>query len=147
SGNRHPSLAPYQPFRAADGDLVVAVGSERLWGRLCDAVGRPDLAHDPRFATNGDRVAHVDDLQDELEAVLAGRDVDAWVATLRGAGVPAGRVHSVAEAFALADELRRDLVVDHDAGRRTVASPLRLSRTPVVDAGPPPALDQHGDDL
>ena len=146
-GNRHPSLAPYQPLRAADGEVVVAVGSPGLWRRLCEALGRPDLADDPRFVTNADRVAHVDALEVELEAVLVARPVDDWVAVLREAGVPAGRVRGVAEAFGLAEELGRDLVVDHGAGRRTVASPMRLRRTPVVVDRPPPALGEHDDEL
>ena len=146
-GNRHPSLAPYQPYAAADGTLVLAVGSQRLWARLGEVLARPDLVDDPRFATNADRVAHVDALEVELEAVLATRPVAEWLAACRAAGVPAGRVHDVAEAFAWADTLGRDLVVDHGDGQRTVASPLRLERTPTVVERPPPALGEHDAEL
>jgi crotonobetainyl-CoA:carnitine CoA-transferase CaiB-like acyl-CoA transferase len=140
AGNRHPSLAPYQPLRAGDGEVVVAVGSERLWLKLCEALDRPDLAADPRFATNGDRVAHVDELVATLEVSLSTGSADEWVDRLLGAGVPAGRVHGVAEAFAFADALERDLVIDHGDGLRTTRSPVRLSRTPTVQQSPPPRL-------
>lgn len=143
SGNRHPSLAPYQPLQAADGPIVVAVGSPNLWRALCEVLDRPALVDDPRFATNGDRVAHVDELQVELEAVLATQAVDHWIDLLHAAGIPAGRIHGVAEAFDVAEDLGRRLVVDHGNGVRTVASPLRLDRTPVVHDRPPPALGQH----
>lgn len=147
SGNRHPSLAPYQPYRASDGHVVVAVGSPALWERLCGALGRGDLVADPRFVTNADRVAHADALESELESVLADGTVAHWVDVLRGAGVPAGPIHDVADAFAFADGLGRDLVVDHGDDVRTVASPMRLDGTPTVVRRPPPGLGEHDDEL
>lgn len=140
AGNRHPSLAPYQPLRARDGDVVVAVGSQRLWHGLCEALDRPDLVADARFATNGDRVANLDLLVAVLEDVLSTGSAGEWVDRLLAAGVPAGRVHGVAEAFAFADDLGRDLVIDHGNGVRTTRSPVRLSRTPTVAPSPPPRL-------
>jgi crotonobetainyl-CoA:carnitine CoA-transferase CaiB-like acyl-CoA transferase len=143
AGNRHPSLAPYEPIAAADGTIVVAVGSERLWRRLCEVLDRDDLVDDPRFATNADRVANVEALVAALEATLGARPVAHWLEVLQAAGVPAGRVHGVADAFALADELERDVVVDHPDGTRTLASPLHLQRTPVVVRRPSPRLGEH----
>src|SRR5918994_2425666 len=89
-GNRHPSISPYETFEAADRPLAVAVGNDRLFARLCDALGLPDLPGDPRFATNAARVAHADELAEQLEAVLRTRPAAEWTAALRAASAPAG---------------------------------------------------------
>jgi formyl-CoA transferase len=141
-GNRHPSIAPYETLCAADGPFAVAVGNDALFGRLCDALGRPGLATDERFATNAARVAHRDALAAALEEVLATAPAAAWVARLTAAGVPAGPIHDVAQAFAFAHELGRE-PVDETGGVRTVRSPLRLSGTPARVQRRPPRLGEH----
>ncbi|WP_127792299.1 CaiB/BaiF CoA-transferase family protein [Agromyces sp. LHK192] len=141
-GNRHPSISPYAVFRAADRELVLAVGNDRQFGALAAALGRDDLADDDRFATNESRVAHRDALTAELERALAGRHAGDWVARLAEAGVPAGLVNDIGEAIAYAEALGLDPVVDLD-GRRSISDPIGLSRTPADHRTPPPALDEH----
>lgn len=141
-GNQHPSIAPYAVFRAADRDLVIAVGNDRQFRTLARLIGREELGDDERYATNPARVAHRDDLRAELERALAGRAAADWVAAFADAGVPAGLVNDIAEALAFADSLGLAPVVDLD-GRRSVADPITLSTTPASYRTPPPALDEH----
>jgi crotonobetainyl-CoA:carnitine CoA-transferase CaiB-like acyl-CoA transferase len=145
-GNRHPSITPYETVQAADGPLALAVGSDGLFARLAEAIGRPELAGDPRFATNAARLEHRDALGAELAAAFAGDTAEGWVARLRVAGVPAGPVHDVAQAFAFAEALGLE-PVDETAGVRTVRPAPRLHGTPAAVRRPPPALDEHGDEL
>jgi crotonobetainyl-CoA:carnitine CoA-transferase CaiB-like acyl-CoA transferase len=145
-GNRHPSIAPYETFAAADRDLAVAVGNDALFSRLCAALGRPDLAADPRFASNALRLEHQDALAAELGAVFAGGPASEWVERLRSAGVPAGEINDVAGAFALAERLGLE-PVDETDGVQTVRSPLRLGATPATVRARPPRLGEHDDEL
>jgi crotonobetainyl-CoA:carnitine CoA-transferase CaiB-like acyl-CoA transferase len=141
-GNRHPSITPYETLATADRPLVVAVGNDGQFARLCRAVGRDELAGDPRFATNADRVANRDELAALLEEALAARGAADWVAALAEAGVPCGLVNDVGEAFALADRLGLGAVADA-GGVPQVASPIGLSATPVSYRLAPPALGEH----
>ncbi|MBI5105848.1 MAG: CoA transferase [Solirubrobacterales bacterium] len=141
-GNRHPSITPYETFRAADGELAVACGNDAIFARLCAAIERPALATDERFATNSARLEHRDALGAELEARFATLPAAEWVTRLTDAGVPAGPIHDVAQAFAFAEELGLEPVVEVD-GVRTVRSPLRLSGTPVEVRRRPPRLGEH----
>jgi crotonobetainyl-CoA:carnitine CoA-transferase CaiB-like acyl-CoA transferase len=148
-GNGHPSIAPYELFAAADGDLVIAVGTDRQFAALCDAVGRPELAADARFATNDARVAHRAELREALEAALAARPAGDWADALTAVRVPAGRVNDIAGAFALAGELGLEPIVDvpraDGTSARLTRSPIGLSRTPVsYRAAPPPLPDAQG---
>ena len=104
-GNRHPSITPYETLATADRPLVVAVGNDGQFARLCRVLGLPEAAADPRFATNADRVRHRDELAALLERALAARGAADWVAALADAGVPCGLVNDVGEAFALAERL------------------------------------------
>ncbi|MDF2702891.1 MAG: L-carnitine dehydratase/bile acid-inducible protein, partial [Rubrobacteraceae bacterium] len=101
-GNGHPTIVPYQTFDASDKQIAVAVGNDAQFGRLCEAIGREDLAADERFATNPDRVASRDELVEILQRELSERTADEWVERVRAAGVPCGPVNTLAEA--LADE-------------------------------------------
>jgi crotonobetainyl-CoA:carnitine CoA-transferase CaiB-like acyl-CoA transferase len=145
-GNRHPSIVPYETYEAADRPFAVAVGNERLFARLCEAVGLPELPADPRFATNEARVANIDALSDLLEGVFRGEGADHWVEVLRAAGVPVGPINRVDEAFALAAELGME-PTDDAHGVPLITPPLRLGgeRPPIRRA--PPALDEHGDEI
>jgi crotonobetainyl-CoA:carnitine CoA-transferase CaiB-like acyl-CoA transferase len=143
-GNAHPSIAPYDLYRAADGELVLAVGNERQFTALCDTLGAPELARDARFATNPERVAHREELRSEIEGRLAARSVAVWADALLTAGVPAGAVNDIAGAFQLAERLGLEpiaSVADHD-GRtvRLPRNPIRLSATPARYRTAPPAL-------
>ena len=145
-GNRHPSIVPYETYEAADRPFAVAVGNDRLFARMCEAVGLPDLPGDPRFATNEARVANVDALGAHLEAVFATRTAEHWIGTLRAANVPVGPINRVDEAFSLAAELGLE-PVDESHGVPLIAPPLRLDgRRPAVRR-PPPRLDEHGDEI
>jgi crotonobetainyl-CoA:carnitine CoA-transferase CaiB-like acyl-CoA transferase len=146
-GNAHPSIAPYQTFQTADRPLMLGCGNDRQWRALTAVLGRPELAGDPRFARNPDRVAHREVLVPLLSAALAERTAQEWTALLTPAGIPCGPVNDVAQAFELADRLGLDPVVLMATGtgpdRREVAqvaSPLRLSGTPVRYDRPPPEL-------
>jgi crotonobetainyl-CoA:carnitine CoA-transferase CaiB-like acyl-CoA transferase len=145
-GNDHPSIVPYGTYEAADGPFALAVGSDGLFARLCRELGRPDLAEDERFATNTARLQHRDELGEQLGAAFAAAGAAEWVARLRAAGVPAGPVNDVAQAFAFAASLDLE-PVDETGGVRTVRSPVRMDRTPVRVQRRPPRLDEHGDDI
>jgi crotonobetainyl-CoA:carnitine CoA-transferase CaiB-like acyl-CoA transferase len=145
-GNDHPSIVPYGTYEAADGPFALAVGSDGLFARLCRELGRPDLAEDERFATNTARLQHRDELGEQLGAAFAAAGAAEWVARLRAAGVPAGPVNDVAQAFAFAASLDLE-PVDETGGVRTVRSPVRMDRTPTRVTRRPPRLDEHGDDI
>ncbi|GII86936.1 CoA transferase [Sphaerisporangium siamense] len=145
-GNAHPAVVPYQTFHAADGRFVVAAGNDRLFRALCGAIGRDDLAADPRFSTNAGRVRHREALIAELEAVFATRGAEEWTTLLDAAGVPTGKIRGVLEALRAAPG--STFQVEHPT-----AGPLDLVRTGFTvgdarhDAVPPPLLGQHTFDL
>jgi crotonobetainyl-CoA:carnitine CoA-transferase CaiB-like acyl-CoA transferase len=138
-GNRHPSIVPYETYETADRPIAIAVGNDRLFARLSATLGLPE---DPRFATNEQRVANVDALAAQIEDVLRTDTADRWIEELRAAGVPVGPINTVAEAFALADELGLE-----PTEGPLIRPPLRLDgeRPPIRHA--PPALDEHGDEI
>jgi crotonobetainyl-CoA:carnitine CoA-transferase CaiB-like acyl-CoA transferase len=141
-GNRHPSITPYETLATADRPLVVAVGNDGQFARLCRVLGVPEAAADPRFATNADRVTNRDALATLLEHALAARGAADWVAALAEAGVPCGLVNDVGEAFALAERLGLDPVAEA-GGVPQVANPIRLSSAPASYRLAPPALGEH----
>jgi crotonobetainyl-CoA:carnitine CoA-transferase CaiB-like acyl-CoA transferase len=139
-GNRHPSIAPYETYEAADRPFAVACGNERLFARLCEAIGLPDLPDDERFATNTARVEHIAELGEALEAVFKTEPAAHWVEVLRAASVPVGPINDVAEAYAMADELGLQPIVE--------AHGVPLVRPAVGTVRrPPPRLDEHGDEI
>ena len=141
-GNRHPSIVPYQTYAAADGDFAVAVGNDLMFARLCEVIGHPELAADERFATNTARLEHRDALGDLLLDAFAGAPAAEWARRLADAGVPAGPINDVAQAFAFAQELGLE-PIDETAGVRTVRPAVRLSRTPADVRRRPPRLGEH----
>ena len=145
-GNRHPTIAPYSTYEAADGPFALGVGNDAMFARLCAAIGRPDLSGDERFATNAARREHVDALDAELEAALAARTAEEWIELFTTAGVPAGPINDVAAAYAMADELGLEPVVEVD-GLRLPATPVGLTRTPPAVRRPPPGLGEHDEEL
>jgi crotonobetainyl-CoA:carnitine CoA-transferase CaiB-like acyl-CoA transferase len=148
-GSAHPSLVPYQALSAADGPVMVAVGNDKLWRRLVAALGLDELADDPRYATNADRVRNRDGLIAKLEAALSLRPAAEWTRLLTAAGVPAGPVNDVPAALDHPQVTARQMVaeIDHPiAGRlRTLGSPLKLSASPPSLRRPPPRIGQHTD--
>jgi crotonobetainyl-CoA:carnitine CoA-transferase CaiB-like acyl-CoA transferase len=145
-GNRHPSIVPYETYETADREIAIATGNERIFVRLCEALGLPELPADERFASNEARVGHADELADAFHAVLRRQPADHWLSVLRAAKVPAGPINGVDEAFAYAEELGLEPVSEID-GLPLINPPLRVDgeRPPIRHA--PPALDEHGDEL
>ena len=145
-GNQHPSIVPYQPFDASDRPFAIAVGNDRLWVRLCEAVGLGELASDERFATSAARVEHRDELERLLAEVFARDTAEHWVEVLRAAAVPAGPVNGVDEAFGLAAELGME-PTEEVGGTPLIRPPLRVDgeRPPIRRA--PPRLDEHGEEI
>jgi crotonobetainyl-CoA:carnitine CoA-transferase CaiB-like acyl-CoA transferase len=160
-GNAHQNIVPYQVFEvapAADGSrdhLILAVGNDGQYAKFCEVAGRPDLASDPRFASNRQRVVHRGELVPLLETLLKTRCKADWLAALEAAKVPCGAINNLAEVFADPQVQERGMVshwahpVRHDLS--LVASPMKLSATPVrgPDRGglPPPLLGQHTDEV
>jgi crotonobetainyl-CoA:carnitine CoA-transferase CaiB-like acyl-CoA transferase len=148
-GNAHPSIAPYELFETGDGQLVIAVGNDRQFAILCEVIGSPGLASDPRFAGNADRVAHRQELRAELEQRLARRPAQAWAEALTEARVPAGVVNDLEAAFRLAEALGLAPIVpvQRDDGSELLLTrnPISLSETPPEYRAPPPALPARGD--
>jgi formyl-CoA transferase/CoA:oxalate CoA-transferase len=146
-GNRHPSIAPYDTFAAADGDFVLAVGNDDQFRRVCEVLGRAALATDERFRTNQDRVRNGDALRAALAPLLAAWRRAELLRTLTAAGVPNGAVRTVTEALADPQVAAREMIVPLEhatAGPiRVLGTPLKLSDTPATVRIPPPALGQH----
>ncbi|MGF1545451.1 MAG: CaiB/BaiF CoA transferase family protein [Parvularculaceae bacterium] len=143
-GNSHPNIAPYDAFDAADGKLIVAVGNDAQFRAFAKAIDRADLAGDPRFATNADRVANRDALLKALGPELAARTRGDWLKTFAALGVPAGPVNGVDEAFADPQAVAREawitLTRPDGAACPTPLNPVKFSKTPAVAERAPPAL-------
>ena len=157
AGNIHPSLAPYQDFKTSDGNVLLAIGNDGQFARFCAAVQQPQWAQDTRFATNTARVQHRSALLALLEPLMQTHTTSAWIALLEDKAVPCGPINTVAQAFADPQVLHRGIAqslprtsdsghegVDHIA---TVASPMRLSATPVSYRSAPPTLGQHTNEV
>jgi crotonobetainyl-CoA:carnitine CoA-transferase CaiB-like acyl-CoA transferase len=142
-GNAHPSIVPYQPFRAADGWIAVAAANDGLYSKLCLAIGRPDLSVDGRYATNELRVLNREPLIAELQAVFAGRAAEEWEGLLLASGVPAGTIRGVGEALR-AGQARTRLVDHPTAGPvELVGPPFEFESALLGASTPPPLLGQH----
>ena len=150
-GNDHPSVAPYQTLRASDGWMNLGIANDSLWVRYCDAIERPDLRDDPRFATAPERVKHRETLVPIIVALTETRTVQHWVDLLGVAGVPCGRIRTVAEVCTNPQLTERGKVVDRPhptAGTvRMIGQPIELSDTPAHIETAPPLLGEHTDDV
>jgi len=145
-GNRHPSISPYEVYATGDGELVLAVGNDRQFAGLCDELGAPELARDPRFATNPDRVANRDALGAELERLLAARPAAEWASALLARRVPAGQVNDLGAAFAFAERIGLDptVAIPREDGSTVnlTRNPIKLSATPATYRTAPPTLPE-----
>jgi len=150
-GNAHPSIVPYETFRTSDGEIALGVGSERQWARLGPAIGLPGLSSDPRFAANGDRVEHRDELIPILAERFAQRSSDAWLEVLDGAGIPAGPILDLPAAFSSpqAGALGARVPLRHPVlgAVDQVGIPFELAATPATIRLPPPMLGEHTDEI
>jgi formyl-CoA transferase/CoA:oxalate CoA-transferase len=148
-GNAHPTVAPYETFRAADGDIVLAAGNDDLWRRFCRVAGLDAYATDPRFATNSDRVRNYTALRPIVADVFSKRTRAEWIDVLNEAGIPAGSVRDLGEVLTDEQLLAREMVqtLPHAvAGSiQVLGTPVKLSTTPGVVRRSPPALGEHTD--
>jgi crotonobetainyl-CoA:carnitine CoA-transferase CaiB-like acyl-CoA transferase len=144
-GNAHPNIVPYQAFHAADEPFILAAGNDRLFVRACEVIGRPDLADDPRFATNEARVRNRTPLIGELEAVFGERPAAGWLTTLAAASVPCAPIRDLAGVFGSPEGARTVVHVDDPArgALRTVAEPIRIDGRRPPTRMPPPLLGEH----
>jgi crotonobetainyl-CoA:carnitine CoA-transferase CaiB-like acyl-CoA transferase len=148
-GNAHPSLAPYESYRASDGLINIGAGSEELWQRFCKELERPEWLEDPRYARNRDRVAHREELLADVELALSAGTVEYWLDRLRAAGVPCGALRSVKQA--LLDRRTSDRGMLWELAHPTLGSlamignPVHLSGDPgpASRATAPPQLGEH----
>jgi crotonobetainyl-CoA:carnitine CoA-transferase CaiB-like acyl-CoA transferase len=150
-GNLHPNIVPYQPFRAADGEVILACGNDNLYRKFCEAAGCPGLAADPRFATNGKRVENRSELTRLLADVFRKKTQREWLELLEAAGVPNGPINDIAQVFEEPQVKARSVRVELEhpvAGRLAlVASPMRFSATPVEYRQAPPLLGEHTEEV
>ncbi len=151
AGNAHQNIVPYQVFEVADGHLILAVGNDSQFTRFCTVAGCPELALDPRFATNAQRVRHRDILVPLLATSLRQRSRAVWLAALEAAKVPCGAINDLADVFADPQVLERGMTVTlphpHNDALELVSSPMKLSATPVQVRRAPPLLGQHTDEV
>ena len=150
-GNAHPSIVPYQDFPTADGHMILAIGNDGQFARFCEVAGRPELAADVRFATNRARVENRAELIPLLNEITATRTTAEWIGQLEARAVPCGPINGLAEVFADPQVQARGLAVKMphpEAGEvPLVASPIRLSKTPVEYRRAPPLVGEHTDEI
>ena len=139
-GNAHPSIAPYDLFATADRPMIIAVGNDAQFRRLAEVLQRPDLADNPDYLTNSDRVAHRDNLKADLERVLRTHGADDWQRALTASGIPCGPINTIEQAFEQASRLGLDPVVDA-GGMPVVANPVEYTGTPPRYRSAPPQVD------
>jgi formyl-CoA transferase/CoA:oxalate CoA-transferase len=150
-GTAYKALLPYQTFRTRTRDLALAVGSEKLWKLFCPAIGRPDLAEDPRYRTNADRDRNRATLIPALQEAFLARSYEEWEAIMLAKGIPVGAINSIAEVVKHPQVQARGAIVEteHPATGRVkmVGVPVRLSETPGAVRAPAPRLGEHTDEV
>lgn len=147
-GSRHPSITPFETLYTGDGQIVIAAGNDRLFRRLCQVIGAPDLASDQRFVTNSDRTHHHGALKAALEAALSRRGTDEWVQALEKAGVPVSPVAGVADLFADPQLRSRNMLVEVAGtdGFQVTGTPIKMAGVPDLTGKPAaPTLGEHRD--
>jgi formyl-CoA transferase len=150
-GNDHPNIAPYQVLPTADGSFIVACGNDNLFGKFSQVLGRPELATDARFASNGKRVANRAELTGIISGITAKHSMRHWLDALEAAGVPCGPINTLEQVFEEPQAVARGLRLEMShptAGKVSlVRSPMRFSATPVEHDVPPPTLGQHTEEV
>ena len=145
-GNTHPNIVPYQPFEATDQPIIIAVGNDRQFARLAEICGHPEWTTDSRFSTNGARVANREEIVGLVAQVIGTKPAREWLEQLEGAGIPAGPINRISQAF-------EDVQAQHRAMVRTIAgtplvgSPVRLDGMRADSELPPPRLGEHTDEV
>jgi crotonobetainyl-CoA:carnitine CoA-transferase CaiB-like acyl-CoA transferase len=149
-GNAHPSVFPYEPLPTKDNDLIVAAANDGQFRKLCEVLGIPEVADDPRFARNASRTANREELRPLLVERLVTRSATEWFEALVAVGVPCGPINTIDGGFAMAERFGLDPIVEVGDGDRavpTTRNPIRFSTTPAQYHLPPPELDEHGAEL
>ncbi|MGE0866782.1 MAG: CaiB/BaiF CoA transferase family protein [Vicinamibacterales bacterium] len=148
-GNRHATIAPYETFTTADGEIVIAVGNDEIWKRFCPAAGLPELGADPRFATNKDRMANYEEMRPPIDRVFRTATSAEWIARLNAAGVPNGEVRDIGQMLndpqLAAREMVQTLMHPTIGATRVIGAPIKLSGTAASLRAAPPVLGQHTD--
>ncbi|HMV94955.1 MAG TPA: CoA transferase, partial [Anaerolineales bacterium] len=150
-GNAHPNIVPYQSFQASDGWFAIAVGNDRQFGRLCEVIGRLDLANDERFAKNSARVQNREELIGLLKSIFVMRPVSEWLSALDEAEIPCGPINTFEQVFSMPQVQERGMLVKMDhptiGELPLVGSPLKFSDTPVQYRLPPPLMGEHTEEV
>jgi crotonobetainyl-CoA:carnitine CoA-transferase CaiB-like acyl-CoA transferase len=150
-GNDHPNIAPYQAFKTADGNLILACGNDNLFRKFCEVAGCAELVADARFASNGKRVENRAELTRMLSEIMLRRGTREWLSALEPAGVPCGPINDLSQVFSEPQAQARGLKLElphPSAGKvAVVRSPMRFSETPVQHGVAPPTLGQHTDEV
>jgi crotonobetainyl-CoA:carnitine CoA-transferase CaiB-like acyl-CoA transferase len=148
-GNQHPSIVPYETFKARDRYFNLAVGNDRLWVQFCDTIGRPDLKE--KYPTNPERVNKRDELFPVLQKTFAAKEAGEWLALFEKAGIPCGPIYSVAEVLEHPQIKAREMVVERPHPKlgkvKMTGVPIKLSDTPGEAGAAPPLLGQHTDEI
>ena len=150
-GNQHPTIVPYETFKASDRWFNLAAGNDRLWQQFCDLIVRPDLKTNEKFATNPKRVQNHAELHPVLEKIFAGKTADEWLALLEKGGIPCGPIYSVSEVLEHPQVRAREMVVERPHPKlksvKMTGVPVKLSGTPGEVGDAPPLLGQHTTDV
>ena len=150
-GNQHPTIVPYETFKARDRYFNLAVGNDRLWGQFCDLLGRQDLKTHEKFATNPKRVQNHDDLYPILQTIFAEKTAEEWIALFEKNGIPCGPIFSVGEVLEHPQVRAREMVVERPHPKlksvKMTGVPVKLSATPGVAGDAPPLLGQHTEEV
>ena len=150
-GNAHANIVPYQVFKASDNDIIIAVGNDSQFVKLCKVLGCPEYATDDRYAMNANRVRHREELLPLLQIRFATRSVEEWLNLLQPEGVPCGPVNSIAQTFENPQVVHRKMQIDlpHPLAGTvpSIANPIKFSGTPIHYQGAPPTLGQHSHDI
>jgi len=150
-GNAHANIVPYQSFQASDAWIVIAVGNDKQFARLCEMIGKSELAQDSRFVINPERVEHRDELIALLKPIFLEKTASEWLSALDGAGIPCGPINTLDKVFAEPQVESREMLIHMEypgiEDLKLVGSPLRFSDTAVDYKLPPPRLGEHTEDV
>ena len=150
-GSRHPTITPFEAFKSADGQIIIAIGNDVLWTKFCEYVERKDLITDPRFSTNNKRTDNHDELQPILTEIMRHKTTDDWIQALENVGVPCGPINTIDKVVNHPQVMARDMitkVVHEFTGSVDVPGvPIKLSETPGIVDAPAPSLGEHTDEV
>jgi glutaryl-CoA transferase len=150
-GNSHANIVPYQSFQANDAWFVLAVGNDKQFSRLCEIIGKPEVAQDSRFVTNSDRVEHRDELITLLKPIFLGKTVAEWLSALEIAEIPCGPINTLDKVFSMPQVKAREMLIHMEHAEigdlKLVGSPLNFSETPVEYKLSPPRVGEHTEDI